>query len=501
VNVAARLEGLAEPGGICVSSQVHGEVRHKLGLDFEDLGEQSVKNIPDPVRVFRIRLERPAPPRSRAPTTRRRWAILAGLLIALAGGAALWRLLTPPGLGPVPGFGGAPAIAVLPFDNLSGDPEQEYFADGISEDVITRLSSGSFPVIARNSTFTYKGSPVNVQQVGRELGARYVVEGSVRRAGDRIRISAQLIDSTNGHHVWAETYDRELEDLFAVQDEITQSIAGAVGGRLIRAESDRAASGEPRNLDAYDFLMRGLWHFFKLTAEDNEKARSLFEQAIELNPSNAGSWASLASTHFFDILFQWSDSPARSLEGLERAARRCVAVNAQHARCQLVMGQLASLTGQREEMFAAYEAAVRIAPSHPGAHFNLGVYAAVTGRPEEGLMHIEKAIRLSPKDRMLGTYFYGVAIAHFAAGRYKTAVAWAQRSVTLAPEFMFGHLALVVSNAQLGRRDDAGAALEGLLRVQPELSPATIRRAFSTSDPELVALLIEGVRIAGLREE
>jgi adenylate cyclase len=502
VNIAARLEGLADPGGVCISATVHEQVERKLDFGFEDLGDQTVKNIPKPVRAYRVRLESAAPipePQARA---RPRALFVAGVVVILVvAGLLVWRLIAPSDdQFTVPGFGDAPAIAVLPFDNLSGDPEQEYFADGIAEDVITRLSSGLFPVIARNSSFTYKRQEVKVQQVGRELGARYVIEGSVRRTGDRVRISAQLIDATSGHHVWAETYDRDLEDLFAIQDEITQAIAWSVGNRLSRAESESAVRWNPRSLDAYDLYMRGQWHGSKGTAEGNAKARSLYEQAIEIDPSYAPVFSALAFAHYASILRQWSDSPDRSLDGLERAARTCVALDPQYAGCQLSMGQLASLTGRRDEMFAGFEAAVRTAPSNVWALFTLGVYAAPAGRPEEGLAHIEKAIRLSPKDPALGVYFYGVALAHLAAGRYGDAVDWAQRSLTLIPEFEFSHLALVVGNVHLGRSAEASAALEGLLRVRPGFSSESISRAYSTADPEFVAFLVEGVRIAGLPE-
>jgi adenylate cyclase len=501
VNIAARLEGLAQPGGICVSATVHDQVARKLDLDFQDLGDQPIKNIPNPVHAYRSLGQ--SRNRGVRPLIHIASVGATGLLVLAFLGAVLWNLVSHRLLPSVddsaadftvPGFGGMPAIAVLPFDNLSGDPDREYFADGISADVISRLSSGSFPVIARNSTFTYKGSAVNVQQVGRELGARYVVEGSVRRAGDRIRISAQLIDATNDHHVWAETYDRELEDLFAIQDEITQSIASAVGMRLWRAESERVAHQRRPSLDAYDLSMRGTWHLFK---GEMAKARSLFEQALELDPSNYEYLYPLALTHYADAVRQENDSPARSLGELDRAARECLAANAQYFGCQLAMGFLASLTGRRDEMLAAFEAAVRLAPGNPYGHYNLGIYTAIAGQPDEGLEHIEKAIRLSPRDPLLGIYFYGVATAHFAAGRYDEAVVWAKRSLTLAPEHASSHLILAVSQAHAGRSDAAATALRDAARLQPGFE-ASLGGRYSTADPEFVERLIQGVRIAGL---
>jgi adenylate cyclase len=262
VNLAARLRALAEPGGICISGTVHEQVEGKLDLGYEDLGEQQVKNIPRPVRVYRIRFEEETRPSD----------------VPVPGMEELT----------VPGFGSAPAIAVLPFDNLSGDPEQEYFADGIAEDLITRLSAARrLPVIARNSSFVYKGEPVDVKKVSRELGVRYVVEGSVRRAGDRVRISAQLIDAASGAHVWAETYDRELRDIFAVQDEITESIVGSIHPALATAEMARAVRTKPRDLDAYDHGTRGFWHLSRLTKDDSARARLLFKRGNTSLPSSA----------------------------------------------------------------------------------------------------------------------------------------------------------------------------------------------------------------------
>jgi adenylate cyclase len=321
VNIAARLEGLAEASGICISATVHEQVESKLPLAYTDIGEQQVKNIPKPVRAYRVRVE-PAVAAPKAESRARSRALLLGGILVLLGvaGVLFWRFsATPPSTiaaderFTVPGFGGRPAIAVLPFDNLSGDPEQEYFADGLTEDLITRLSTGgTFPVIARNSSFTYKGKAVDVKQVSRELGVRYVVEGSVRKADDRIRISAQLIEATTGHHVWAETYDRELRDIFALQDEITGAIGASMGRGLWRAEAERGARQGTQDLGSYDYIMRGWWHFQRRTKEDNAQARVLFQRAAELDPRAAEAFSGLAWTHWFDILLQWTDSPSAS---------------------------------------------------------------------------------------------------------------------------------------------------------------------------------------------
>jgi adenylate cyclase len=299
----------------------------------------------------------------------------------------------------VPGFSGAPAIAVLPFDNLSGDPEQEYFADGMAEDLITRISAWRwFPVIARNSSFVYKGQAVDVKQVSRELGVRYVVEGSVRKGGDRVRISAQLIDATTGHHVWAESYDRELRDIFAVQDEITDSIVMAMRPELRRSEWERAARREPRDLRAYDLTQQGWWYWAKHTADDNLRARSLFEQAIERDPSYADAWSGLAVTHSDDVIQQRTSSPARSISELQRAARRSVSLDPQWARGHYALAMAQYLAGHRDEAIASAESAIELDPSLPAAYRFLGVLIAFAGRPDDGIAKIETGMRLDPRD-------------------------------------------------------------------------------------------------------
>jgi adenylate cyclase len=510
VNIAARLEGLAEPGGICISATVQEQVESKFDVGFEDLGEQEVKNIPKPVRVYRVRTEAGTAPTAFVPGGRRRALLSGGVaLILVAAALAGWRILAPT---PdetaaiaeeftVPGFGGAPAIAVLPFDNLSGDPDQEYFADGIAEDLITRISRlRSFPVIARNSSFTYKGQAVNVKQVGRELGARYVVEGSVRKAGGRIRISAQLIDSTSGHHVWAQTYDRELRDVFALQDEITEAIVLSIRPELVKSELERAARKEPRNLDAYDLAMRGWWHMSKLTREDNVKARSLFERAIELDPESSGAFAGLAYTHWSDTAFQWSDTPAESVSELTRTAQRSVALDANDAQAQVVLSLAYLRTRQPDEMIAAAERAVELDPSNATAHTWLGAFLAGRGRLEEALANAEKAIRLSPRDSLRWFYFFTLGSVHFQARRYGDAVEWARRSIRGNPRFPYSRAYLAASFAYLGRGDEARAAVEELLRVQPGFSLTFVRENSVGASPALGHFL-DGLRKAGLPED
>jgi adenylate cyclase len=405
---------------------------------------------------------------------------------------------TPPEL-TVPGFSGRPAIAVLPFDNLSGDPEQEYFADGIAEDLITRLSSlGHYPVIARNSSFLYRGKSVDVRQVSRELGVRYVVEGSVRRAGERVRINAQLIDATTGHHLWAETYDRELRDIFALQDEITEAIVGSIDPAVFESEMARAVRKEPANLDAYDRSLRGIWHALKHTEEHNAKARALFESATEMDPERAEPFFGLGMTHYLDVLYQWSDSPDRSLDAALRAAQRCAALDHSLSICHVGLAWAHSLRGQRGEAIAAAETAVRLNPSSADAHFPLGLFLALTGRPDDGIAHVEKAIRLSPQDPSMGFFLNCIALAHFAARRYEQAVEWEQRSLGRNPDYYVAHGTLAASHAHLGHPEAARAALQEMLRRNPEFTADAFKTVFAFADPSFTTSWLDGVRKAGL---
>jgi adenylate cyclase len=478
VNIAARLEGLAEPGGICVSSTVHEQIERKLNVALEDLGERTLKNVARPVHVYGVKLLLPKE-KHEAPQ----------------GGLPGMADLT------VPGFSGRPAIAVLPFDNLSGDPEQEYFADGIAEDLITRLSLfRDFPVIARNSSFVYRGKAVDVKRVSRELGVRYVVEGSVRRAGDRVRVSAQLIDATTGHHVWAERFDREMQDLFALQDEITEAIVGSMEPELYRAEQKRAVRGEPQDLDAWDCVMRAGWYMGRTTKDDNSKARSLLERAIELDPQSCVAFDLLALSHLNAVWFQWTDSPIQSVAELNRAARSSVELDSGDALGQVAMAAAYSLTGQPGEMIAASERAIELNPSLPSGYLFLGGALAITGRPDEAVATFDKGMRLSPRDPGLWTFFWLLGMAHFAAKRYEEAVEWARRSLRGNSRWPATWRTLAASYAHLGRIDEARGAFEEMSRLQPGYSSESARLTYASADPDYVERYIGGLRTAGLPE-
>ncbi len=363
-----------------------------------------------------------------------------------------------------PVFRGAPAIAVLPFTNLSDDPEQEYFADGIAEDLITRLSGWRvFPVIARNSSFTYKGRAVDVKQVGRELGVRYVVEGSVRKAGGHLRMTAQLIDAISGAHIWARNYDRKLEDVFAIQDEISTAIAAAMGISLL-TEEQAISRRRSRDLSAYDLWMRGNWTHNLGRREGNmslrnAEARALFEEAIELDPGYAIAYASLADTFRWDSFIPAKDRLG-SLEKAEKAARKALLLDPQLAYAHLTLAQIHQVRREKGEMLVAARRAVELDPSLSDAYKQLGFCLAEAGEPEEAIEVLDRGIRLSPSDPWLSESLRAKSRAYFAAGKYGDAIDWAKRSIRQKPiSGDLNWLDLAAAQAHMGLLEEAGASL------------------------------------------
>jgi adenylate cyclase len=461
VNIAARVQVLADPGGVAISGTAFEQVEGKLGLEFEDLGEQQVKNIPRPVRAYCVRV------------SERYEAEVAAT---------------------VPGFGGRPAIAVLPFDNMSADPEQDHFADGIVEDLITRLShQATFPVIARNSTFTYKGRAVDLREVSRDLGAQYVVEGSVRKAGSRVRITAQLVDTSTGHHVWAESYDRELEDVFAVQDEITDKISAAIEPRLRESEPARALRREPRDLNAWESVQRGWWHFVRNTKEDYEKCREWCEQAMKLDPVFAPAHYYWALSHVHTTLFGWSDSPERSLELALEAAEKALGLDENDAFAHRILATVFSnLGGQHERAIAENERAIALAPSLAWGYWGLGQSLNFASRPEEGIAMIQKAIRLSPQDPTLPEFHADLAVGHFVAGRYPETVSYARQARRERAGGNWSWPFLVAGLAHLDQSEEAKGELREMRR---HFEMHAAQNVFA--DRTVVVRLIEGLQKAG----
>jgi adenylate cyclase len=332
------------------------------------------------------------------------------------------------------------------------------------------------------------------------LGVRYVVEGSVRKSDEHVRVSAQLIDATTGAHVWASTYDRKLREIFELQDEISEAIVASMYPELEQFERDRTARHEPKDLDAWGAVQKGWWHYWQMSREGNEKARLFFQSSAEADPRLAGAFSGLAHTHYLDIIFQWTDSPDQSIHELEQAARKSVALDSTDPLGQLALGRWYFVTGQRDKVLPCFELAVQLNPSLAYGYFILGLYLARAGRPDEGIAKIEKGMRLSPRDPRTWMALLYLGQAHFAAGRYEQAVEWTQKSLQQGPDYPASHRILAASYAQLGKLYEAKNALAEALRLQPDVSLAPFKQALSSADPDFTERLLDGLRKAGLPE-
>lgn len=464
VNIAARLESLAEGGGVCISEAVHMQIKNKLSLEYEYLGEREVKNIADPIQVYKVQLEA--------------------------------QTVTPsviqeqPTELPLPD---KPSIAVLPFTNMSADPEQEYFSDGITEDLITDLSkiSGLF-VIARNSTFTYKGQSVDVGEVGRKLGVHYVLEGSVRKAGNRVRINVQLIDAPSGGHLWAERYDRELEDIFALQDDVTQKIVRALEVKLTAHEQGRVGLIPTHNLEAYDYFLHGAGYLWRTTKETNTQARQLFEKALELDPEYAAAYAFLGFTYWMEWLF-WSQDP----QVLQRAfalGQKAVALDDSLPEAHSMLGWIYACKKQPEQAIVEGKRALVLNPNFADGYLWLGFSMSIVGKPEETIELVQKAVRLNPSTPFI--YLACLGHAYYLLRRYEEAIAAQKKALALNPHNAADHMFLALSYIELGRKKDARAQIIESLRLSPLTSPRRLRQRLPYTDQAVVDRVLNSVHQA-----
>jgi adenylate cyclase len=472
VNVAARLEALAEPGGICVSRVVRDQVRDKLDFAFEDMGEQQVKNITRPVRAHRILLgDRPSlsEPPTGAPAT------------------------------PALALSDKPSIAVLPFQNMSGDPEQEYFVDGIVEDIITGLSRIKWLfVIARNSTFAYKGRAVDLKQVGRELGVRYVLEGSLRKAGNRVRITGQLIETATGTHVWAERYDRALDDIFEVQDEITLNVVGAIGPSLRQAEIERAKRKRPENLDAYDLYLRALPHLHASMPGDADKALVLLREALALQPDYAAALAAAAFCH--ENRYMRGGLQAADKTAALAHARAAIEAGADDAMTLATAGFVIGLVDHDYE--AAMNAIDRALELTSFSAWALGSGAVIlghAGRTAQAIEYADRALRFCPLDPEIFHTYIGLGIAHCAAGNWEQAIAACGKAAQANPRFSLPPVLQAAALSCLGRLDEAKAAARRVLELEPGFTVTLFVRSH-TGRPEIWTPIGDALRQAGLPE-
>ena len=467
VNVAARLESISDPGGICISDVVHQQVNGRLDADFVDQGEQSLKNIARRVRVYRLKLTSKVasePPR------------------------------------PILALPDKPSIAVLAFTNMSGDPEQEYFSDGISEDIITDLSKLSqLQVIARNSTFTYKGKPVDVKQVGRELGVRYVLEGSVRKAGNRVRVTGQLIDTLSGAHVWADRFDRDLTDIFAVQDELTREIVSALKIKLRESEKVLLATGGTKNVNAHDLFLKGRELMFgnKLDREAFEQSMSCFRRAVELDPNYAAAYAGLAMGYSLDYQNHWSDTPDKSLAEAQRLVDDAIAKDEKESFAHFVACVVATWTKDYERWGREAERALELNPNYALAHLTKGNLYTYTGEPDKAIACYEQAIRLDPT---VALYRHFLGTAYFIAGNYETAAALFKERVAMAPTSDLSRAFLACALGHLGKTEEAHQVWRELKEINPRYSYAAHIGRLPFKDPADADKFTDGLRKAGLAE-
>jgi adenylate cyclase len=460
VNVAARLEGIAEPGGICVSGKVHEEIRAKIGLAYEDLGDKQLKNIAEPVRVYGIRLD----------------------------GAPRRTALALPD---------KPSIAVLPFQNMSGDLEQEYFSDGMTEDLITDLSkvSGLF-VIARNSCFAYKGRSVKVQDIGRDLGVRFVLEGSVRKAGNRVRITAQLIDAGNGGHLWAERFDRDLTDIFSTQDEVVEKIVGTLAVTLTQGEEQRLHRRGTGNVAAYESWLRARELLSRGTKESLAHAQVMYRRAIEIDQNFPAPHAGLALASISEYASGWAPDPAQALDEAERWARRAVELNDQEPVCHMALGSVSLWRRDHEGALAEFRRMIDLDPNFAQGHAALGLALMYAGRAAEALEPIALAMRLDPLYPAMLLHF--LAQANFSLGKYEIAAQQCVDRIARNPGTDASRMLLASCYGHLGRAEDARAAWAELLEVNPDFTLMQRARVLPYKDAGDFQRIAEGLAKAGL---
>jgi len=464
VNIAARLESLADPGGICISKTAFDQIETKLPLRYEYLGEQQVKNIAKPVAAYRIRMERDLTTADRS----------LGLKLP-----------------------DKPSIAVLPFANMSDDPEQEYFSDGISEDIISSLSQvPNIFVIARNSTFTYKGKSVNVQQVCRDLGVKYILEGSVRKVGNRVRITAQLIEGTTGHHLWAERYDRELEDIFAIQDEVTLKILRELQVKLTSGEQARLYSRGTENIDAYLKMTQARFYFYHNDRGSNIVARQICEEVIALDPKWEMPYSVLGWTHWTDARMGWSDSPEESVREAFQCAQKSISLN-ESSVAHGLLSWLYLITGVHEKALLEGERSIAVAPNSADAHAFYAFSLAFAGEPKKAMSRIESALRLNPFPP--SWYFLVSGIAYRLLGRYEEAIAAYKKAISIEPGNLSAHVALATVYALDGREMEAQGEAEEVLRIEPKFSVERYAKSLAFMNQAYRDLSIAALRKAGLK--
>ncbi len=508
VNIAARLESLANPGGICISKTAFDQIESKLPYGYEFLGDQAVKNIAKPVIAYRVLMEPrvtvAGEPEKEKRSPIKRMPTLVGItaLVVLAVAVGIWQFyMRRPSVAPASiekmalPLPDKPSIAVLPFVNVSDDPKQEYFCDGLTEEIITALSKvPKLFVIARNSVFTYKGKPVKVNQVAEELGVRYVLEGSIRKAEDEMRITAQLIDALSGHHLWAERYDRNLKEIFAVQDELTKNIITALQVKLTEGEQVRTAAKGTNNLEAYLKYLQSMALMRQFNIESNALAKQLAQEAIALDPEYAMPYMVLSSTHQMDVWLGTTKTPKESVARSMELVQKAIDLDPNYAEAYGHLGFTYTMIGEHDKAVANAERAAALNPNSAYAHMRMGHTLRFAGRYEEAIPEYKKAIRLNPIPPT--NYLFGLGSAYCWTGQYEEAIKWCEKAVRQDPDSFLTRLIMTMVYSQSGRLEDARAEAEEVLRINPKFSVDRWEKAVTGSNKEQS---IAALRRAGLK--
>ena len=505
VNVAARLEGFAAPSGICVSARVQEDVRGKLDVAFEDAGDQHFKNIERPVRVFRVLLNGPIQSGFR----RKRAAalVLAGILalLAVGGGATWWwhavrhdeALQSAPPSTPqtIESTSARPVVAVLPFLTLSAEPSDDYFGDGLTEDIISALGRFSeLTVLARNAVFPYKGKPLRFEELGRELGARYLVEGSVRRSSDRLRVSVQLADASNGTLLWSAQYDEKPKDIFSIEDNITRRIAGALAVKLTRLEQARSAAKPPTNLEAYDLVLRGRALVARHTRAANVEARSLFQRAIDMDSSYAPAYVGLGNAYFRSFVFGWTDQPVETLNRIQSLATNAIGLDTSNTGAHALLGQVWLQFGEYDQAIDQLRLTIELNPSNAETYGWLGRALLFTGALEDCIKAIETALRLDPN--LDAPRVWDLGTAYFLAGRTADSMRLMAQITARQPNLVFAYATLAAAYAEAGKLEDAARAAAAVRKLDPFFDTGRFGSLFR--NPEHRAKIASALRKAGL---
>ena len=466
VNIAARIEGIADPGGVCISRNAYDHVNDKLELEYEYLGEYEVKNIKEPVRVYKVLLE------------------------SLSPQSFVEEPLELPD---------KPSIAVLPFDNMSGNADQEYFSDGLTEQIINGLCKVSHLfVIARNSSFAFKGKAISIKQIAHELGVRYILEGSVQRAGDRVRITAQLIDATTNYHVWSENYDRDLTDIFVLQDEIALNLMYAMQIKLTSGEQARLWEGDIKNIQAFDKQMRGFECFYRLNEKDNNQARHFFNEAINIDKTSAMPYVMQGCTHIVDFWYGWKKSPLQSLEEAEKNVAKALALNDSLDMAHLLLGWIYLAKRKHEEAIIECERAVKLNPNGADAHAHLALMHIHSDETELAIKLLKRAFRLNPIPPTI--YYDFLAMAHMNNGKYEKAIELSKKGLRDNPDQIGIHFTLTACYSALNRIEEAHNRVDEILRIDPNFSLKYYSKTLPYKNQETLDKYIEALRKAGLPE-